>query len=74
MTPEQLVELKSKTVLRTRLAKFVALECLRNSKLDDLHTGKSPPTGAYSDVEVVTPYGEIPWNNLSRLNNDEMKD
>ena len=25
-------------------------------------------------MKVVTPYGEIPWNELSRLNNDEMKE
>jgi hypothetical protein len=24
-------------------------------------------------VKVVTPYGDIPWNELSRLNNHEMK-
>jgi hypothetical protein len=76
MTPDQLVELKSNPVLRQRLAKFLALECFRNSKLEDLHIGRSPmtETGDYSDVKVVTPHGEIPWNDLSRLNNDEMKE
>jgi hypothetical protein len=70
MTPDQLIELKSNPVLRGRLAKFFALECFRNSKLEDLHTGKSPSskTGDYSDIKVVTPYGEIPWNTLFRLN------
>ena len=24
-------------------------------------------------MTVVTPYGEIPWNNVSRLSDDEMK-
>jgi hypothetical protein len=24
-------------------------------------------------VKVVSPYGEIPWNKLSRFDNDEMK-
>jgi len=76
MTTDQLIELKSNPVLRGRLAKFFALQCFRNSKLEDLHTGTSPSskTGDYSDVKVVTPYGEIPWNNLSRLNDDEMKE
>jgi hypothetical protein len=76
MTPDQLIELKSNPVHRAHLVKFIALECFRNSKLEDLHTGKSPrsKTGDYSDVKVVTPYGEIPWNELSRLNNDEMKE
>jgi hypothetical protein len=69
MTPDQLIELKRNSVLRGRLAKLFALECFRNSKLEDLHTGKSPSskTDDYSDVKVVTPYGEIPWNNLSCL-------
>jgi len=76
MTPDQLIELKSNPVLRAHLVKFVALECFRNSKLEEPHMGKSPrsKTGDYSDVKVVTPYGEIPWNDLSRLNDDEMKE
>ena len=76
MTPDQLIELKSNPDLRAHLVKFVALECLRNSKLEDLHTGISPSskTGDYSDVKIVTPYGEIPWTQVSRLNNDEMKE
>ena len=75
MTPDQLIELKRNPDFRARLVKFVALQCFRNSKLEDLHTGRSPrsKTGDYSDVKVVTPYGEIPWKELSRLNNDEMK-
>ncbi len=33
----------------------------------------SSVTGDYSDVKVVTPYGEIPWADLSRISNEEMK-
>jgi hypothetical protein len=64
MTPDQLIELKNNPALRGRLAKFFARECFRNSKLEELHIGKSPisETGDYSDVKVVTPSGEIPWN------------
>lgn len=29
--------------------------------------------GDYSDVTVVSPHGEIPWNALSRISNVEMK-
>lgn len=53
---------------------FVAL-CVRNTELEDLHWGDPvfSKTGDYSDVKVVTPYGEIPWVTVSRFNNQEMK-
>jgi hypothetical protein len=75
MTPDQLVELTRNQVQRGRLAKLMALECFRNSELENLHAGKFPSskTGTYSDVNVVTPYGEIAWNDLGRLSNEEMK-
>jgi hypothetical protein len=58
-----------------RLAKCLALLCVRNTFLEDLHAGISPSskTGDYSDVKVVSPYGEIPWSKLSRLSDDEMR-
>ena len=58
-----------------RLAKFIALNCFRNSELENLHAGTAPSskTGDFSDVKVVSPYGEIPWNKLSRLTDPEMK-
>ena len=61
--------------LQQRLAKHIALRCFRNSILEDLHSGKIPDSksGDYSDVVVRTPYGEIPWNELSRFNDAEMK-
>jgi hypothetical protein len=53
----------------------MVLHCFRNSMLEDLHAGISPSSAAgdYSDVTVSSPYGVIPWNNVSRLNDDEMK-
>jgi ligand-binding SRPBCC domain-containing protein len=33
----------------------------------------SSQTGDYTDVLVQSPYGEIPWPRLSRLNGEEMK-
>jgi hypothetical protein len=76
MTSDQLIELKRNPDFRAHLIKFVALHCFRNTKLEDLHAGTSPSskTGDYSDVKVVTPYGEIPWNQVSRFNDDEMKE
>jgi hypothetical protein len=61
--------------MQKRLAKHLVLTCFRNSVLEDLHAGTIPAsmTGDYSDVFVHTPYGDIPWNNLSRIDNAEMK-
>jgi len=75
MTPDQLAELKNDATLRARLAKRMARDCFRNTILEDFHAGKvsSSQTGDYSDVKVVTPYGEIHWNALSRISDTEMK-
>ncbi len=61
--------------LQQRLAKYMVLQCFRNSMLEDLHAGTSPSSACrdYSDVTVSTPYGVIPWPKVSRLNDDEMK-
>jgi len=47
---------------------------IRNSELENLHSGVSPSTktGDYSDVKVVTPYGEIEWSKVSRISDKEM--
>ncbi len=62
-------------VLQQRLAKYLVLQCFRNSMLEDLHAGISPSSAAgdYSDVSVTSPYGVIPWTRVSRINDDEMK-
>jgi hypothetical protein len=61
--------------LRKRLAKEMALRCFRNTELENLHAGIVPNSkaGDYSDVKVVSPFGDIPWPELSRLSNREMK-
>lgn len=53
----------------------LALTCVRNTILEDYHCGIEPSskTGDFSDVKVVTPYGEIPWTKVSRISNAEMK-
>ena len=63
-------------VLQKRLAKYMVLQCFRNSRLEDLHAGISPDSAAgdYSDVQVSSPYGTILWPEVSRFNDDEMKD
>jgi hypothetical protein len=76
MTPSQLADLKNDDLLRKHLAKLMARDCFRNSRvLEDFHGGTSPSseTADFSDVRVVSPFGEIAWNDLSRLSDDEMK-
>ena len=62
-------------VLQQRLAKYMVEQCFRNSVLENLHAGKVPDseTGDYSDLVVRTPFGEIPWRELSRFDDAEMK-
>jgi hypothetical protein len=62
------------TYLQDR-AKAIVVTCVRNTILEDYHAGIGPSskTGDYSDVKVVTPYGEIPWNEVSRISDEEMK-
>jgi hypothetical protein len=57
-------------VIQQRLAKYIVLRCFRNSMLEDLHAGIPPSSaiGDYSDVSVSSPYGVIPWPELSRFN------
>src|SRR5579862_3165346 len=65
----------SDPALQQRLAKYLVRECFRNSELENLHAGIIPDskTGDYTDVKVVTPFGEIPWRELSRFDDVEMK-
>jgi hypothetical protein len=76
MNPKHIREIQKNEVLRKRLAKFIVLHCFRNTDvLEDLHSSAVPisESGDYSDVKVITPDGEIPWSDLSRFNNIEMK-
>ena len=65
----KLQELKS-------LAKLLAVEGVRNNTdLELLHSGVTPAsqTGDFTDVKVVTPFGEIEWGRLSRISDKEMR-
>ena len=61
--------------LLKRLAKYTVQQCFRNTVLENYHAGTVPDSqsGDFSDVVVTTPYGEIPWSDLSRLSDEEMK-
>lgn len=75
MTTEHVEAVQTSELVRKRLAKLMALRCFRNTKLEDLHAGIFPSSqsGDYSDVKVVSPYGEIPWQRLGRFSDDEMR-
>jgi hypothetical protein len=60
---------------RSDLAKSIVLHAFRNTLLEDIHAGRGvrSKTGAFDDVKVVTPYGEIPWNDVSHISDDQMR-
>jgi hypothetical protein len=61
--------------IAAKLARIMAMMCVRNTKLEDLHAGRVPitRTGDYSDVFVVDADGrKIPWPEISRIDDDEM--
>jgi hypothetical protein len=57
-------------------AKIMLAACVRRGYLEQLHAGITPltRTGDYSDVKVIDAEGrEIPWNQVSRIDQSEMK-
>ena len=59
-----------------QLALALVVVCVRNTGIEGIHSGIEPASAAddFSDVKVVTSYGEIPWNKTSRISNEEMRD
>src|SRR5580658_5042077 len=51
---------------QSEFAKIMPAACVRRGFLEKLHCGTTPVSGDYSD-------GEISWNEVSRINQDEMK-
>ncbi len=50
--------------IAANLSKIMAMICIRDTRLEDLHAGVQPVTltGDYSDVSVVDAAGQtIPW-------------
>ena len=61
---------------KTDLAKAITAFCFRNAGVEIIHAGVSPVsnTGDFSDVFIVDANGNrIPWNEASRISQDEMK-
>ena len=62
--------------IAAKLAKIMAMLCVRNTQLETLHAGLTPVTrtGDYSDVFVLDANGRrIPWTQVSRIDEDEMR-
>jgi hypothetical protein len=58
------------------LAKVMAMMCVRNTRLEDIHAGVVPVTrtGDYSDVVVLDADGrKIPWAEVSHIDDDQMR-
>lgn len=49
--------------------------CFRYTRIEDIHAGRGPvtATGDFSDVVVRDADGEIPWNEVSRISDEEMR-
>ncbi len=64
------------TESQKEFAKLLTAACVRRGHLEELHLGITPVTrtGDYSDVKVIGADGKvIPWTEVSRINQDEMK-
>ena len=75
--PMRSIDPGSQADLKHCKAAAVALvqRCVRNTQLENFHAGTFPSSksGNYDDVKVVSPFGEIPWNEVSRISDQEMK-
>lgn len=63
--------------IAARLAKIMAMLCVRNTHIETIHAGLTPVThtGDWSDVTVVDANGRrIPWTEVSHISDDEMRD
>jgi hypothetical protein len=62
--------------IAAKMAKTLAMMCVRNTGLETLHAGVVPVThtGDYSDVRVIDADGrELAWNDASHLDDDQMR-
>ena len=63
--------------IAAKLARIMAMLCVRNTQLETLHSGLTPVTrtGDYSDVFVEDAEGRrIPWSEVSRIDESEMRE
>ncbi len=57
------------------LALGIALNCVRNTSIENIHAGASPDAvnDDYSNVFIGTEESRVPWDNASRITDVEMK-
>ncbi|OJF90782.1 hypothetical protein AX761_23010 [Rhizobium sp. 58] len=63
--------------IAAKLAKTMAMLCVRNTHLETIHAGKTPVTrtGDWSDVTVVDADGNrIAWTEASHISDDQMRE
>ena len=63
--------------IAAKLARIMAMLCVRNTHLETIHAGRTPitRTGDYSEVFVVDAEGRrIPWTDVSHIDEDEMRE
>jgi hypothetical protein len=63
--------------IAARLAKLMAMICVRNTGIENLHAGTVPVThtGDFSDVFVTDADGRrIAWTDVSHMDDDVMRD
>lgn len=68
---------KDEERIAAKLAKIMAMMCVRNTKLENLHAGVIPATrtGDYSDVIVLDAEGrKIPWVEASHIDDNQMRE
>lgn len=67
---------EDKEKIAASLAKIMAMMCVRNTRLEAVHSGVVPSTlaGDYSDVFVIDAEGrKIPWTEVSHIDDDAMR-
>lgn len=70
------MKLADEVRIAARLAKLMAVICVRNTGIEELHAGTVPAThtGDYSDVFITDADGrQIPWSDASHLDHDQMR-
>ena len=68
---------KAEKRIAAKLAKVMAMLCVRNTHIENIHAGFTPVThtGDWSDVTVVDADGRrIPWTEVSHITDEDMRE